>query len=603
MLTPLSWLKDYVDIDVTPKELEEKLFSCGFEVEESYEVGKDISNVVVGLVEKCEPIPETHLSLCQVNAGAHGTFQICCGADNVKAGGKYPLALIGATVYATAKDHVTIEGVMEIKQGKLRGYDSYGMLCSGVELGLNEDLYPGAGYNGLLVLPEDAKAGDDVKPILGLDDWIFDIAITANRPDCQCIYGMAREVAAVLGKELKEPATDYTADDVKKENFKVSVLAQDICPRYTAHYVHDVKISESPAWMRKRLALVGISSISNVVDITNFVLKELGQPMHAFDYSYLEGDEIVVRRANDGEKIVTLDEKEFELNSNNLVICDGKKPVALAGIMGGLNSEINDGTTEVMFESAKFARDNIRKSSRALGQSSDSSGLYSKDAIVVIGGDGSFQGAQKLAALGINTIGLPGTIDLDIACTDYTIGFDTACNTAMEAIDKVRDTSTSHERCSIIEVMGRGAGYIALWCGLANGAEEVLLPEKYDNNLEALIERVAHARELGKQHYIIINAEGVGHSQEMAKEIEAATGIETRATILGHMQRGGSPSCKDRVYATIMGAMAVDLLCEGKSNRVIAHKDGNFVDFDIDEALAMKKSVDEYMYDISKSLV
>ena len=335
MLTPLSWLKDYVDIDVTPKELEEKLFSCGFEVEESYEVGKDISNVVVGLVEKCEPIPETHLSLCQVNAGAHGTFQICCGADNVKAGGKYPLALIGATVYATAKDHVTIEGVMEIKQGKLRGYDSYGMLCSGVELGLNEDLYPGAGYNGLLVLPEDAKAGDDVKPILGLDDWIFDIAITANRPDCQCIYGMAREVAAVLGKELKEPALDYTADDVKKENFKVSVLAQDICPRYTAHYVHDVKISESPAWMRKRLALVGISSISNVVDITNFILKELGQPMHAFDYSYLEGDEIVVRRANDGEKIVTLDEKEFELNSNNLVICDGKKPVALAGIMGG----------------------------------------------------------------------------------------------------------------------------------------------------------------------------------------------------------------------------------------------------------------------------
>ena len=225
------------------------------------------------------------------------------------------------------------------------------------------------------------------------------------------------------------------------------------------------------------------------------------------------------------------------------------------------------------------------------------------DALIVIGGDGSFRGAQKLAENGVNTIGLPGTIDLDIACTDYTIGFDTACNTAMEAIDKVRDTSTSHERCSIIEVMGRGAGYIALWCGLANGSEEVLLPEKYDYNEEALIERVAHARELGKQHYIIINAEGVGHSQSMAKRIEEATGIETRATILGHMQRGGSPSCKDRVYATIMGAMAVDLLCGGKSNRVIAHKDGEFVDFDIDEALAMKKNVDEYMYDISKSLV
>ena len=377
MLAPLSWLKDYVDIDVTPKELEEKLFSCGFEVEELIEVGKDVSGVVVGLVETCEPIPDTHLSLCQVNAGEHGTFQICCGADNVHAGGKFPLALVGATVYATAKDHVTIEGVMTIKKGKLRGYESFGMLCSGTELGLNEDLYPGAGYNGLLVLPEDARVGADVKPILGMDDWIFDIAITANRPDCQSIYGIAREVAAVLGKECKEPALDFTETDVKKD-FHVTVSAKDLCPRYIAHYVHDVEIKESPAWMRRRLALVGIGGISNIVDITNYVLKELGQPMHAFDYSYLEGDEINVRRADDGEKITTLDEKEFELNNSNLVICDGKKPVALAGIMGGLNSEIQDTTKEVMFEAAKFARDNIRKSSRALGQSSDSSAMYAK---------------------------------------------------------------------------------------------------------------------------------------------------------------------------------------------------------------------------------
>lgn len=378
MLAPLSWLKDYVDIDVTPKELEEKLFSCGFEVEELIEVGKEISNVVVGYVKECEPIPDTHLSLCQVDAGEHGTFQICCGADNVHAGGKYPLALVGATVYATAKDHVTIEGVMTIKKGKIRGYESFGMLCSGTELGLNEDLYPGAGYNGLLVLPEDAPVGADVKPMLGLDDWIFDIAITANRPDCQSIYGIAREVAAVLGKECKEPALDYTETGVKKENFTVRVDAQDLCPRYIAHYVHDVEIKESPAWMRRRLALVGIGSISNVVDITNYVLKELGQPMHAFDYAYLEGDAIRVRRANEGEKITTLDEKEFSLDSSNLVICDGKKPVALAGIMGGLNSEILDTTKDVMFEAAKFARDNIRKSSRALGQSSDSSAMYAK---------------------------------------------------------------------------------------------------------------------------------------------------------------------------------------------------------------------------------
>jgi phenylalanyl-tRNA synthetase beta chain len=376
MLVPLSWLKDYVDINVTPDELEEKLFSCGFEVEEKYEVGRDISKVVVGLVKSCEPIEGTHLSLCKVDNGSE-ELQICCGADNVCAGKKFPLALVGATVYATAKDHKTVEGVMTIGQGKLRGYDSFGMLCSGTELGVSEDMYPGAGYNGLLVLPDDAPVGADVKPILGIDDYIFDISITANRPDCQSIFGIAREVAAVLGTTVKTPDISYT-ESGEKIDFNVSVEAPDLCPRYTAHYVSDVKIGPSPAWMRRRLALVGCQAISNVVDITNYVLKELGQPMHAFDYSYLKGGRINVRRAADGEKIQTLDEKEFTLTHDNLVICDGEKPVALAGIMGGLNSEILDTTAAVMFESAKFARDNIRKSSRALGQSSDSSARYAK---------------------------------------------------------------------------------------------------------------------------------------------------------------------------------------------------------------------------------
>ena len=224
------------------------------------------------------------------------------------------------------------------------------------------------------------------------------------------------------------------------------------------------------------------------------------------------------------------------------------------------------------------------------------------DGLVVIGGDGSFQGAQKLAHLGVNTIGIPGTIDLDIACTDYTIGFDTAVNTAMEAIDKVRDTSTSHERCSIIEVMGRHAGYIALWCGLANGAEDILLPERYNHDEQKIINHIIDSRKLGKKHHLIINAEGIGHSASMAKRIEAATGLETRATILGHMQRGGSPSCKDRVYASIMGAYAVDALCEGKSSRVVAYKKGEYIDIDIDEALAMRKDISEYEYNISKVL-
>ena len=378
MLVPLSWLKEYVDIDITPHQLEKKLFDSGFEVEELIEVGKDVSKVVVGYVEECEPIPDTHLNVCKVNTGIHGVFQICCGADNVHAGGKFPVALIGAQVYATAKDHKTIEGLMTIKKGKLRGYESQGMLCSGTELGLTEDLYPGAGYNGLLVLPDDAEVGADVKPLLGMDDWIFDVSITANRPDCQSIFGIAREVAAMLNTKVKMPALDYTETEVKKDGFKVSVDAPDLCPRYSAHYIYDVRIGESPAWMKRRLALVGIGSISNIVDITNYILMELGQPMHAFDCDYLEGNAINVRRAADGEKIVTLDEKEFALNTQNLVICDGAKPVALAGIMGGLNSEIRDTTAEVMFESAKFARDNIRKSSRALGQTSDSSARYSK---------------------------------------------------------------------------------------------------------------------------------------------------------------------------------------------------------------------------------
>jgi 6-phosphofructokinase 1 len=224
------------------------------------------------------------------------------------------------------------------------------------------------------------------------------------------------------------------------------------------------------------------------------------------------------------------------------------------------------------------------------------------EGLVVIGGDGSFQGAQKLANLGINTIGVPGTIDLDIACTEYTIGFDTAVNTAMEAIDKVRDTSTSHERCSVIEVMGRNAGYIALWCGIANGAEDILLPEKYDYDEQKLINNIIANRKKGKKHHIIINAEGIGHSTSMAKRIEAATGVETRATILGHMQRGGSPTCKDRVYASIMGAYAVDLLCEGKTNRVVGYQNGEYKDFDINEALTMTKGISEYQYEVSKAL-
>ena len=283
------------------------------------------------------------------------------------------------------------------------------------------------------------------------------------------------------------------------------------------------------------------------------------------------------------------------------------------GILKGYNGLLNE---EIIDMSAKDVSDTIERGGTILytarcaefrteeGQKrgAEICRKHGIDGLVVIGGDGSFAGAQKLANLGINTIGLPGTIDLDIACTEYTIGFDTAVNTAMEAIDKVRDTSTSHERCSIIEVMGRGAGYIALWCGIANGAEDVLVPEKYDYDEQKLINNIIESRKKGKKHHIIINAEGIGHSEAMAKRIEAATGIETRATILGHMQRGGSPTCKDRVYASMMGALAVDLLIAGKTCRVVGYRHGEFVDFDINEALAMQKGISDYQWEVCQSL-
>ena len=289
------------------------------------------------------------------------------------------------------------------------------------------------------------------------------------------------------------------------------------------------------------------------------------------------------------------------------------KGLKVKGIQKGYNGLIND---EIIDMDKKSVSDIIQRGGTVLytarclefmteeGQkkAAEVCKKHGIDGMVVIGGDGSFRGAQKLADAGVNTIGLPGTIDLDIACTDYTIGFDTAVNTAMQAIDKIRDTSTSHERCSIIEVMGRNAGYLAMWCGIANGAEDVLIPEKYDYDEQKLINNIIASRKSGKKHHIIVNAEGIGHSEAMARRIEAATGIETRATILGHMQRGGNPTCKDRVYASMMGALAVDLLVQGKSCRVVGYRHGEFMDFDINEALAMQKDVSPYMWEVCNSL-
>ena len=371
MKVPFSWLKDFVDIDCTPEELEKKLFSCGFEVEERYKFCKDVDKIVVCKIEKIEKHPNADkLSVCSVDAGEYGKLQIITAATNVFEGALVPVALDGATLYSGEK----------IKKGNLRGLPSNGMFCSGEELGINDDWYKGASVYGILILTENYPLGASVTEILGLNDVMFDINVTANRPDCQSIFGVAREVAAVLDKPLKQPDFEFktsgslsTVKTVKIEN-----KAFDLCQRYKGRLVSNIKIEESPLWLKRRLVLMGIRPINNIVDVTNYVLTEIGQPMHAFDLAELDGNAITVRRAEKGEKIVTLDEKEFALNENNLVIADGVKPVALAGVMGGLNSGIKDTTKNVVFESARFSRDNIRKTARSLGQRSDSSARFEK---------------------------------------------------------------------------------------------------------------------------------------------------------------------------------------------------------------------------------
>ena len=365
----LSWLKDYVDIDVSCETLVEKLFSSGFEVEETKYLGENIEKIVVGEITSLEHYEGTHLQICHMNCGKHGEdIVILTGADNVFKGARVPAALVGAK----------LPNGMEIAPRKMQGMMSYGMLCSGEELGIDENWIKGAGVHGILILPEDAPIGEDIVKVLELDDYLLDVSITANRPDCQSVLGIAREVSAFLRKPLKMPDLGFTPDEVKHPAISVDVIAKDLCPRYLGHYIYDVQHFESPQWMKRRLSVCGFAAIDAIVDITNYVLLEMGQPMHAYDLSTLEGPAIVVRRANNGEEMVTLDEKSHTLTENNLLICDSTKGVGLAGIMGGLNSEIVPTTKEILLEAAKFLRDNIRKTSRALGLHTDAAARFEK---------------------------------------------------------------------------------------------------------------------------------------------------------------------------------------------------------------------------------
>ena len=481
MLAPLSWLKDYVEIDIPAEELQEKLFSCGFEVEELTYLGKDVTNVVVGKITKCEKHPDAdRLTVCTVDCGAHGVKQICTAATNVFEGALVPCALDGATVLHEG-------GIQKIKTGKLRGVLSEGMFCSGEELGINNDFYDGAEVYGILILGDEATVGEDVRKTVGIDDYLFDIAVTANRPDCQSILGLAREIAAALNRPLKMPALGYRRADTDVK-IKVTVKEPALCPRYIGHYVKDVKIGVSPQWMRRRLALCGLRSVSDVVDITNFVLLETGQPMHAFDRNFLRGDEVIVRRANEGEKIVTLDKKEFTLNPSNLLICDQKGGVALAGIMGGLNSEIKPETSEVFFEAAKFARDSVRKTSRALGQRSDSSARFEKG-VDAYGAELAMDRALHLVEeLGC---GIPTSYRIDVNAADMT---PKKIETSYEKINALLGIEVPRDQTNaILERLGFGVAQsgdrlavtVPLWREDVDGypdiAEEVIRSYGYEH--------------------------------------------------------------------------------------------------------------------------
>lgn len=494
MLLPYSWLKDYVDVDVTPEELQAKLFSCGFEVEELTYLGKDVVNVVTGRITKTEKHPDAdRLTICQVDCGALGGRQIVTAATNVFEGAVVPVALDNSTVLHEG-------GVQKIKTGKLRGVVSEGMFCSGEELGISDDFYEGAEVNGILILDGDTPLGADIRPVVGIDDWIFDIAVTANRPDCQSVFGMAREVAAILKKPLRTPATDYTArpTDVR---ITVEVREPALCPRYVGNYVADVKIGTSPRWMRRRLALCGLRSVSDVVDITNFVLLELGQPMHAFDRNYLEGDGVIVRRAAQGETITTLDEKQFTLTPENLLICDRKKGVALAGIMGGLNSEIKADTKEVFFEAAKFARDCVRRTSRALGQRSDSSARFEKGVDAYTCAFAMDRALHLVEQLGC---GVPTACRADVNAEDMTPGIIRA---SYAQIDAVLGIEVPHaDMAAILTRLGFGVTQteggmsvtVPLWREDVDGypdlAEEIIRSYGYEHIAPTFLARAAVTR-------------------------------------------------------------------------------------------------------------
>ncbi len=436
MKLPLSWLKDYVDVDLAPKELASLLTFSGTEVEGIRTIGGDFTGIVVGEILTCERHPNAdRLTVCQVNSGTE-TLTVVCGAPNAAAGLKVPLAVIG----------VTLPNGLKIKKAKVRGVESFGMMCAADELGLSED------HSGLMVLPADTRVGTPFTEIAGPPETVLELEVTPNRPDCLSMIGMAREVATLLGKPLRIPAPVVKEESRSVESL-ASVALEDPagCPRYTARVLSGITIAPSPSWMQRRLAAAGIRPINNVVDVTNYVMLECGQPLHAFDYELLDGHRIVVRRAKPGETMSTLDSAAREINPEMLMIADGRRPVAVAGVMGGAGSEIRDVTKTVLLESAYFKPSDIRKTSKKLGLSTDSSYRFERGVDVENIEWASRRAAQLMVEMG-GGVAAKGCIDVfpsKPARGQVTLRFDRARDLLGIAI-------TNDQVVSIFKALGLG---------------------------------------------------------------------------------------------------------------------------------------------------
>ena len=376
MDTPISWIKAYVpDLDCTPQEYADKMTLSGSNMESVTYLDKNLEKIVVGKIEKIEKHPDADkLIICQVNVGDE-TVQIVTGAPNVSEGDLVPVVLDGGRVAGGNDGGKNPEDGIKIKKGKLRGVESFGMMCSIEELGSSRDMYPEAPEYGIYIFNKDVKPGDDAVEALGLRDAVVEFEITSNRVDCFSMIGMAREAAATFKKDFFPPVVTKTGNDEDVNDYiKVRVEDEDLCPRYTARVVKNIKLAPSPEWMQRRLAAMGIRPINNLVDITNYVMEEFGQPMHAYDLDTIANKEIVVRRAKAGDKFTTLDGEERTMDENVLMICDGEKEIGIAGIMGGENSMVTDDIKTLLFEAACFDGTNIRKSSKKVGLRTDASG-------------------------------------------------------------------------------------------------------------------------------------------------------------------------------------------------------------------------------------